>query len=169
TLKGLEEALNKWGTLSMEELIEPAIQLARDGFPIDSVLGNAIEENKAMLSKTAARDVFIPNGQPLREGELLIQKDLAKTFELIKTEGTDAFYNGEIGEAIANVVQQYGGSMTTEDLSSYAVTIDKPIWGDYKDYQIASMPPPSSGGVFLLQMLGILDGFDLSQYDVKSW
>lgn len=169
TLKGLEEALNKWGTLSMEELIEPAIQLARDGFPIDSVLGNAIEENKAMLSKTAARDVFIPNGQPLREGELLIQKDLAKTFELIKTEGTDAFYNGEIGEAIANVVQQYGGSMTTEDLSSYAITIDKPIWGDYKDYQIASMPPPSSGGVFLLQMLGILDGFDLSQYDVKSW
>lgn len=169
TLKGLENALEKWGTMSMEELIDPAIQLAENGFPIDSVLAAAIEDNKAMLYRTAAGDVFIPDGQPLREGELLIQKDLAKAFELIKTEGTDAFYKGEIAEAIAGVVQQYGGSMTTDDLAAYDVTLDKPIWGEYKGYQIASMPPPSSGGVFLLQMLGILDGVDLSQYDVKSW
>ncbi|WP_060206548.1 gamma-glutamyltransferase [Sporosarcina koreensis] len=169
TLKGLEAALERWGTMSLEELISPSIQLAQDGFPIDSVLAAAIEENKAMLYKTAAGDVFIPDGQPLREGDLLIQKDLAKAFELIKTEGTDVFYKGEIAEAIAGVVQQYGGSMTTEDLAAYDVTLDKPIWGEYKGYQIASMPPPSSGGVFLLQMLGILDGVDLSQYDVKSW
>lgn len=169
TLKGLEAALERWGTMSMEELIDPSIQLAQDGFPIDSVLANAIEENKAMLYKTAAGDVFIPDGQPLREGDLLVQKDLAKAFELIKTEGTDVFYKGEIAEAIAGVVQQYGGSLTTDDLAAYDVTLDKPIWGEYKGYQIASMPPPSSGGVFLLQMLGILDGVDLSQYDVKSW
>lgn len=169
TLKGLEAALERWGTMSMEELIDPSIQLAQDGFPIDSVLAAAIEENKAMLYRTAAGDVFIPDGQPLREGDLLIQKDLAKAFELIKTEGTDVFYKGEIAEAIAGVVQQYGGSMTTDDLAAYDVTLDKPIWGEYKGYQIASMPPPSSGGVFLLQMLGILDGVDLSQYDVKSW
>lgn len=169
TLKGLENALEKWGTMSMEELIDPAIQLAQDGFPIDSVLASAIEDNKAMLYKTAAGDVFIPDGKPLREGDLLVQKDLAKTFELIKTEGTDAFYKGEIAEAIAGVVQQYGGSMTTDDLAAYDTTLDKPVWGEYKGYQIASMPPPSSGGVFLLQMLGILDGVDLSQYDVKSW
>ena len=169
TLKGLEEALERWGTMSMEELIDPSIQLAREGFPIDSVLAEAIENNKAMLYRGAAKDVFIPNGQPLREGETLIQSDLAKAFELIKTEGTDAFYKGEIAEAIAGVVQQYGGSMTTDDLAAYEVTLDEPIWGEYKGYQIASMPPPSSGGVFLLQMLGILDGVDLSQYDVKSW
>ncbi|WP_251670554.1 MULTISPECIES: gamma-glutamyltransferase [unclassified Sporosarcina] len=169
TLKGLEEALNRWGTLPMAELIEPAIELARGGFPIDSVLANAIEDNKMMLAFKEAGNIFVPNGTPLREGDLLVQKDLAKTFELIKSQGTDVFYKGEIAQAIAQAVQQYGGSMTPEDLSTYAVTMDNPIWGDYKDYQIASMPPPSSGGVFLLQMLGILDGFNLSQYDVKSW
>ncbi|MCG3088240.1 gamma-glutamyltransferase [Sporosarcina cyprini] len=169
TLKGLEEALARWGTMSMEELIDPSIQLAEDGFPIDSVLAQAIEDNKAMLYRTAAGNVFVPNGNPLREGDLLVQKDLAKAFTLIKKEGTDAFYKGDIAKAIADVVQQYGGSLTVEDLAAYDVTMDKPIWGEYKGYQIASMPPPSSGGVFLLQMLGILDGVDLSQYDVKSW
>ncbi|WP_153730425.1 gamma-glutamyltransferase [Sporosarcina obsidiansis] len=169
TLKGLEEALSNWGTLPMEELIEPAIELARDGFLVDSVLAKAIEDHKDILAFKEAGNIFVPNGKPLREGDLLVQKNLANTFELIKLQGTDVFYKGEIAEAIAKAVQQYGGTMTAEDLSSYAITMDKPIWGDYKDYQIASMPPPSSGGVFLLQMLGILDGFDLSQYDVKSW
>lgn len=169
TLKGLEEALGRWGTRSMDELIDPAIQLAADGFPIDSILAEAIADNKDVLAKTAAGLVFTPNGKPLKEGDKLVQKDLAKTFSLIKSSGTEAFYKGEISEGIADVVQKFGGSMTTDDIASYDVRIDKPIWGDYKGYQIASMPPPSSGGVFLLQMLAILDGFDLSQYDVKSW
>jgi len=169
TLKGLEEALERWGTRSMDELIDPAIQLASKGFPIDSVLADAIADNKDVLVKTAAGIVFAPNGKPLKEGDRLVQKDLAKTFELIKSGGTDAFYKGEISKAVADVVQKYEGSMTTDDIAAYDVRIDKPIWGEYKGYQIASMPPPSSGGVFLLQMLSILDGFDLSQYDVKSW
>ncbi|MBY0122988.1 gamma-glutamyltransferase [Bacillus sp. S/N-304-OC-R1] len=169
TLKGLEKALEKWGTRPMEQLIHPAITLAEKGFPIDSVLAEAIEENKEMLSRTAAKNVFLPKGKPLREGDTLVQKDLAKSFKLIRSKGTDAFYKGPIAEAIAGTVQEFGGSMTAGDLKKYHVTIDKPIWGDYQGYQIASMPPPSSGGVFLLQMLQILDGFHLSQYDVKSW
>lgn len=169
TLKGLEEALSRFGTLPMSELIEPAIDLARNGFPIDSVLAEAIEENKLKLAFKESGKIFVPDGQPMREGDLLVQQDLAKTFELIKNEGTDVFYKGEIAQAIAGAVQQYGGTMTTEDLRTYAVTMDDPIWGDYKGYQIASMPPPSSGGVFLLQMLGILDHYNLSQYNVKSW
>ncbi|MEK5067058.1 gamma-glutamyltransferase [Sporosarcina sp. FSL K6-1508] len=169
TLKGLEEALERWGTRSMDELIDPAIQLASEGFPIDIVLADAIADNKEVLNKTAAGIVFAPNGKPLKEGDKLVQKDLAKTFKLIKSGGTDAFYKGEIAKAVAGVVQKYEGSMTADDIAAYDVRIDKPIWGDYKGYQIASMPPPSSGGVFLLQMLSILDGFDLSQYDVKSW
>lgn len=169
TLKGLEEALSRFGTLPMSELIEPAIDLARNGFPIDSVLTEAIEDNKLKLAFKESGKIFVPDGQPMREGDLLVQQDLAKTFELIKNEGTDVFYEGEIAQAIAGAVQQYGGTMTTEDLRTYAVTMDDPIWGDYKGYQIASMPPPSSGGVFLLQMLGILDHYNLSQYNVKSW
>ncbi|MED3551243.1 gamma-glutamyltransferase [Cytobacillus praedii] len=169
TLKGLETALEKWGTHPMQQLIEPAIKLADKGFPIDSVLADAIADNKEVLSHTAAKDVFLPNGKPLLEGETLVQKDLAKTFKLIRSKGSDGFYNGPAANAIAKTVQSFGGSMTSGDLEKYDVTIDKPIWGDYQGYKIASMPPPSSGGVFLLQMLKILDDFNLQQYDVKSW
>ncbi|WP_066306991.1 gamma-glutamyltransferase [Bacillus sp. FJAT-29814] len=169
TLKGLETALEKWGTRPMQQLIGPAIKLADQGFPIESVLADAIADNEEKLSATAAKDVFLPNGQPLKEGDLLVQKDLAKAFKLIRAKGADALFNGQIGEAMANEVQQFGGSMTVADLDKYNVTIDKPIWGDYQGYQIASMPPPSSGGVFLLQMLKILDDYKLSKYDVRSW
>ncbi|GHH98955.1 gamma-glutamyltransferase [Neobacillus kokaensis] len=169
TLKGLETALEKWGTRPMQQLISPAIELADKGFPIESVLADAIADNQEMLSRTAAKDVFLPNGKPLEDGDILVQKDLANTFKLIRSNGTDAFYKGPIAKALANTVQEFGGSMTTADLNKYEVTIDEPIWGDYQGYQIASMPPPSSGGVFLLQMLKILDDYNLSQYDVKSW
>lgn len=169
TLKGLETALEKWGTRPMQQLIQPAIKLADKGFPIDSVLADAIADNKEVLARTAAKDVFLPNGKPLLKGETLVQKDLAKTFKLIRSKGSDGFYMGSTANAIAKTVQAFGGSMTTEDLKKYHVTIDMPIWGDYQGYEIASMPPPSSGGVFLLQMLKILDGFNLQQYDVKSW
>lgn len=168
TLKGLETALGMWGTRSMKELISPSIQLAEKGFKIDSVLAAAISDNADTLSATAAKDVFLPKGTPLKEGDKLVQKDLAKTFKLIRSKGTDAFYKGEIGQALAGTVQDFGGSMTPDDLKRYNVTIDEPIWGEYQGYKIASMPPPSSGGVFLLQMLKILDDYNLSQYDVRS-
>ncbi|MCY8129185.1 gamma-glutamyltransferase, partial [Bacillus spizizenii] len=88
TLKGLEEALDKWGTRSMKKLIAPSIKLAEKGFPIDSVLADAISNYQEKLSRTAAKDVFLPNGEPLKEGDTLIQKDLAKTFKLIRSKGT---------------------------------------------------------------------------------
>ncbi|CAM3815927.1 gamma-glutamyltransferase [Mesobacillus thioparans] len=168
TLKGLETALDKWGTRPLQQLIGPAIKLADKGFPIDSVLAEAIADNQDKLSRSAAGEVFLPDGKPLQEGDVLVQDDLAKTFKLIRSKGTDALYKGEIAEALADVVQDFGGSMTPEDLEKYDVTVDEPVWGDYKGYEIASMPPPSSGGVFLLQMLKTLDGFNLSQYDVNS-
>jgi gamma-glutamyltranspeptidase / glutathione hydrolase len=168
TLKGLETALEMWGTRPLQQLIGPSIKLADKGFPIDSVLADAIADNQDKLSKSAAGEVFLPDGKPLQEGDILVQDDLAKTFKLIRSKGTDALYKGEIAEALADVVQDFGGSMTPQDLAKYDVTVDEPVWGDYQGYEIASMPPPSSGGVFLLQMLKILDGFNLSQYDVNS-
>ena len=168
TVKGLETALDLWGTRPLEQLIGPAVKLADKGFPIESVLADAIADNETKLSRSAAKDVFFKNGKPLQEGDLLVQTDLAKTLKLIRAKGTDVFYEGEVAEALAETVQEFGGSMEVSDLSKYDVTIDEPIWGDYKGYTIASMPPPSSGGVFLLQMLKMLDDFDLSQYDVRS-
>ncbi|MCC8309997.1 gamma-glutamyltransferase [Bacillus amyloliquefaciens] len=169
TLKGLEKALDKWGTRSMKQLITPSIKLASKGFPIDSVLADAISDYKDKLSHTAAKDVFLPDGEPLKEGDTLIQKDLAKTFTAIKYKGTKAFYDGAFSKKLAETVQEFGGSMTEKDIKNFNVTIDEPIWGDYQGYHIATAPPPSSGGVFLLQMLNLLDDFKLSQYDIRSW
>lgn len=169
TLKGLETAHNTWGTMEMPQLIEPAINIAKDGFPIDEVLASSIEESQEKLMESAAGEVFFDEGQPLAEGDTLVQEDLAHTLQLISDNGIDYFYNSEIAEALASTVREFGGSMEKEDLMNYDVTVDEPVWGTFKGYDIATMPPPSSGGVFLLQMLGILDGFDLSQYDTKSW
>lgn len=169
TLKGLEIAHSLWGTRSIQELITPATELAKKGFPVSDYLAQEIKDNQDKLIRSAAKKVFFPNGKAVQEGDLLVQKDLAKTLELIGEKGPDVFYYGEIAEALAGTVQDFGGSMKKEDLANYRATIDDPIWGEYQGYDIASMPPPSSGGVFLLQMLGILDGFDLSQYDTKSW
>lgn len=168
TLKGLERALEEWGTLPLAELIEPSIDMAENGVEVNWVLANAIASNKAKLAATAANEVFLPGGEVLEEGDLLIQEDLAKTFRLIAEQGTDAFYNGAVGYALAEVVQQYGGSMTPADLERYDVTADEPVWGDYLGYDIASMPPPSSGGLTMLQMLKMFEELELTQYEVRS-
>ncbi|MFB5664047.1 gamma-glutamyltransferase [Alteribacillus sp. HJP-4] len=168
TLKGLEEALDKWGTRPIQLLITPAVKLAERGFEVDRQLAQAIEENEEKLSKSATADVFLPDGKPLEEGTLLKQKDLAQTLKLIRSHGSDVLYDGKIGEALAETVQDFEGSMTKQDLQNYDVTVDDAVYGDYKGYEIASMPPPSSGGLFLLQMIKILEDFDISQYDSRS-
>lgn len=168
TLKGLETALEKWGTMSLSELIQPSIDMAEEGIEVNWVLANAIKSNESKLARTAAKDVFLPDGKPLEEGDLLVQKDLAKTFRLISEQGTDVFYNGEIGEALAEVVQEFDGSMTIEDLENYDITNDTPVWGSFQGYDIASMPPPSSGGITMLQLLKMFEELDITQYDVRS-
>ncbi|WP_054951321.1 gamma-glutamyltransferase [Numidum massiliense] len=168
TLKGVERALEEWGTMSLAELIEPAVQLADQGVEVNRILADAIADHADKLRRTAAKDVFLPNGEPLAEGDLLVQKDLAKTFKLIQEEGTDVFYEGAIGAAIAETVQQFGGAMELEDLSRYEVKEEVPLWGSYRGYDIATMPPPSSGGVTLLQMLQLLEPFNMRQYDVRA-
>lgn len=168
TLRGLEAAHETWGTVDMSALIAPAISIAEEGFMIDDFLSAQISDNAEKLQATAAAEVFFNDAEPLAEGDVLVQEDLAKTLNLIKDNGIDYFYNSEISKAAADAVQEFGGSMTPEDLSNYEITLDEPIWGEFNGYDIATMPPPSSGGIFMLQMLGMLDGFDLSQYDINS-
>ncbi|SDD08670.1 gamma-glutamyltransferase 1 . Threonine peptidase. MEROPS family T03 [Melghirimyces thermohalophilus] len=169
TLKGLETALDRWGTKPLSDLIQPAIRLADNGVKVNGVLADAIEENQWKLSGTATKEVFLPGGEPLQEGDRLVQRDLANTFRQIATQGADALYRGEIGEAIAETVQAYGGSMTVDDLARYQVTWDKPIRGTYKGYEIAGMPPPSSGGITVLQILKLLEEKNVGSYDSLSW
>lgn len=160
TLKGVATALEKFGTMSLAQLIEPAIELAEKGVTVNKVLAQAIVDSMYKFNE-AAKQVFTPNGQPLPEGALLVQPDLAKTFRLIKEHGVDVFYTGEIAQAIVEAVQARGGTMTLEDLKNYEVKFRDPIRGTYRGYEIVSMPPPSSGGLTLIQMLKILEGFDI--------
>ncbi len=169
TLRGLETAHEMWGTVDFSELIEPAIYLAENGFPIDDYLSEMIESSsEKLLASPGSEAIFFVDGEPLAEGDMLVQADLSATLQMISDEGADVYFNGDIAEAIAATVQEFGGTMTADDLANYDVTVDEPIWGQYKGYDIASMPPPSSGGIFLLQMLEMMEYFDLEAYDFDS-
>ncbi|WP_420827952.1 gamma-glutamyltransferase [Geomicrobium sediminis] len=168
TLDGVNAALGEWGSFELEELIQPAIDLAADGFHIDRQLADAISDNQTKLLNSKAKHVYLPDGEPLEQGDFIIQDDLAHSLNLIQEHGLDVFYHGEIGDAIAETVQTYGGTMTKDDIARFNSTIEQPVWGEYHDYSIASMPPPSSGGLTLLQMLSILDGFDIGKYDPRD-
>ena len=165
-LAGAQEALDLFGTWSLKETLAPAVELAEGGVIVSQLLAESIAGNLALLGDNpAAKAVFLPGGQPLKAGDLLVQPDLANTLRLLqKQQGIDALYGGELGEAFVAEVQAAGGGMTIEDLENYAVTLDDPVLGSYGDYEIASVALPSSGGLTVLQTLAILDHFDLEQY-----
>jgi gamma-glutamyltranspeptidase/glutathione hydrolase len=173
TLRGVATALGNWGTISLANALKPAIKLAEDGFKIGPLLASDIVDTTdrgfAMTDlqpETAA--VFRPKGNPLREGDLLVQRDLAKTFKLIAEHGPGVFYRGEIAKAIvdAQLKTRAGkagvGRMTLTDLADYNVKMRlEPIIGHYRGFTIVSMPPPSSGGLTMIQMLEMLERFPL--------
>ncbi len=167
TPSGLERAAELYGSRSIGELIEPSISLA-EGTDVDQYLAEQIEENEWKLN-AAAREVFVPDGQALSEGETLEQPDLAYTLRLMREAGIRAFYEGEIARAIAETVQDEGGSMTFSDLCRYEATIDEPVAGYYRGAEIYSMPPPSSGGLTAIQILNLIEPFELgANYEVRS-
>lgn len=160
TLKGLVTALEKYGTKKLPELIDPAIELAEKGVIVNKPLAEGIAESMYKFND-AAKEVFAPGGQPLPEGALLVQADLAKTLRLIRERGAEVFYGGTLGQAIVKTVEAKGGTMTLADLKGYQAKFREPVRGTYRGYEIVSMPAPSSGGLTLLQMLKILEGYDI--------
>ncbi|MFH5801453.1 gamma-glutamyltransferase [Haladaptatus sp. CMAA 1911] len=171
TLRACDVALKRFGSKSLAELIDPAISLASDACPrvtVDAPLAESIANN-ADLFNDAARSVFAPNGEPLQEGDPLVQPDLAKTFRLIRDDGIGAFYKGEIAEATAETVQESGGSMTVDDLAGYNVTMDHPEHVEFGDVTVRTMSLPSSGGLTIGQILKLVEPFDLGQYDSRSF
>jgi len=169
TLLGVDTALKKYGTMKLSDVIDPAIDLAEKGVPINWITNEYISNAVWKLQKhETAGKVFAPNGKPLKEGALLVQQDLAKTLKLIKEKGTDAFYKGEIGEALVKEVKRTGGSMTMEDLREYVVKEREPVRGNFRGYDIVSMPPPSSGGLTVIQILKLMEGFDNKKAGANS-
>lgn len=171
TVLGVDTALRTWGTMSLAQTLAPAIELAQKGFRINRFLAADIAADGGRTSlqpETAA--IFRPGGVPLGEGDLLVQPDLAKTFKLIAAQGPDVFYRGEIAAAIVEAQKRSRttpqaagvGRMTLADLDAYRVAIRQPIVGRYRGFTIVSMPPPSSGGLAVIQMLKMLEGFPIS-------
>ncbi|KON89769.1 gamma-glutamyltranspeptidase [Sporosarcina globispora] len=167
-LKAFDTALKEHGSRPIADLIQPAIEAAKSGVEVNWVMEEALQKFHYRLGEEA-KAFYFPEGKSLKEGDRLVKDHLAKTFRILQKEGIASFYEGEIAEAIVETLTQEGGFMTLEDLKNYRLTIDEPIWGEYKGYKIASSAPPSAGGVTVIQILKMLEKFDLSQYDAKSW
>lgn len=170
TVKGLLYALENYGTFSRDDVLDPAIQLAKNGFTISKPLADAFHNyaDAVMANHQASRAIFYKDDKPLQYGDLLIQKDLARSLTLIRNLGESAFYEGEIAEKIVKAMEANEGYITLEDLKGYQVVEREPIVGSYKGYEIISMAPPSSGGIHIVQILNILEHFDLKSLGHNS-
>lgn len=163
TVAGLTHALEKWGSMSLTQVMQPAITHAEQGFVVSHNLARMLDIQQNQLGQwPATRDVFFKHERPLQAGELLQQPDLANSLQLIAEQGSDAFYTGKIAKAIVEEMQRHKGLISVEDLANYRVVERTPVQGNYRGYEVISMPPPSSGGIHLLQMLNILEHFDLA-------
>jgi gamma-glutamyltranspeptidase / glutathione hydrolase len=163
TVAGLLYAQEKYGTLSREQVLAPAIALAAEGIPVKFALYFEVGASAERLRKNpAAARVFLhADGSPYAIGDTWQQPDLAWTLRRISEKGTDDFYRGEVAQRIAAEMAAGGGLITAQDLANYQVIEREPVRGTYRDFDIVSAPPPSSGGVHILQMLNILEGYDL--------
>jgi gamma-glutamyltranspeptidase/glutathione hydrolase len=169
TVAGMEHALKRWGTKRLADLIAPSIKLAEGGFEVSPTLAKMLAVEQERLGQWAStRAVFFKNGAPLKAGDRLVQKDLAKSLRLIARHGSKVFYRGEIGDKIVAEMAQHGGLIDRDDLKNYKVEERAPVRGDYRGYTIVSMPPPSSGGTHIIQILNLLERYPLSQYGANS-
>ncbi|WP_442946704.1 gamma-glutamyltransferase [Nostoc sp. 'Peltigera membranacea cyanobiont' N6] len=161
TVAGLYEVHRRYGKLSWQEVMKPAIALAKDGFILGDVLTQRLNQRQQqLLNNPAAREIFTRNGQFYQPGEKLVQRDLARTLTAI-SENPQSFYTGSIARAIASDMVKNGGLITLEDLKAYKPIWRTPVCGNFRKAKICSMPPPSSGGVHLLQILNIIGDTDL--------
>ena len=170
TVAGLYLAHSRLGSLPWEDLVQPAVELAREGIPITYSLQTGFERSASRFRQYPAseRKFIKADGSFYELGEIWVQPDLAHTLELIRDNGADGFYRGENAERLASFMTDIGGLITEEDLAAYAAREREPIRGTYRGYEIVSMPPPSSGGVGIVQMLNILEGFDLADMGHNS-
>ncbi|MDX1481922.1 MAG: gamma-glutamyltransferase [Woeseiaceae bacterium] len=170
TVAGLALAHERLGSLEWAELVEPAIQLAANGIPISWKLHDDFKNRMPRFEQyPSSKAVFAkPDGSFYEPGDTWVQPDLADTLRRIQAEGHDGFYKGRTADLIADFMAANDGLITREDLAEYRAVEREPIRGSYRGHEIVSMPPPSSGGVVLVQMLNILEGFDLGEIGHNS-
>ena len=168
TVKGLNYALEKYGTMDVERVIEPAIKLAEQGYVLQPGDVEIFEAGKKRLLESNVAEIFLqPGNKTYQAGDVLIQSDLAKTLKAIATGGTKAFYRGEIAQRVVAASEANNGILSLEDFASYQVDEYEPVNCDYRGYRVTSSPPPG-GGTTVCQMLNILSGYDLKQSGLKT-
>ncbi len=170
TVKGLDYALEKYGTMKREQVMAPAIKLARDGFILTRADTDVLDTTTARFKQDpeAARIFLKPDGSAFQPGDRLIQSDLANTLERIAKEGSSAFYEGDIPQIVEKASQAGGGKLTANDFADYTISEVAPVTCTYRGYEFISAPPPSSGGVTICQTLNILEGYDLKAMGFNS-
>jgi gamma-glutamyltranspeptidase/glutathione hydrolase len=169
TVAGLNLAWKEQGKLPWKRLVEPAVALARDGFTVSENLARSLKAvQRSMQKYPASVAAFTKNGVPYEPGETLRQPDLAKTLDRIATQGPAGFYEGETALLVEKEMLANGGLITRDDLKNYQAVRRAPVKGTYRGYEIVSMPPPSSGGVALIEMLNVLEGYDVKAMGFAS-
>ncbi len=169
SVAGMIYALKKYGTMKLSEVIQPAIDLAENGFKLDYATAESIKEHINVFKKyPGSYKKFTKDGVPYKEGDVFKQPDLAKTLKLIRDKGTDGFYKGKVAELFTKEIKKLGGYISQEDLDKYKPVERKPVLGNYRGYEIVSMPPPSSGGIALVELLNILENYHFTSQDWGS-
>ncbi|MGI6699206.1 MAG: gamma-glutamyltransferase [Christensenellales bacterium] len=169
-VKGLLYALETYGTMTREQVMNPAIKLAEEGYKVSAVMNRDMANSYEKLIKyPATAEIYLKEGFPYEVGDILKNPDLAKTLTLIRDNGESAFYTGPVAEAIVNSIQEDNGLITMEDLANYEIKMRDPIKATYRDdYEIITVAPPSTGGVHIIQILNILENFDVSSMEADS-
>ncbi|MCX5839275.1 MAG: gamma-glutamyltransferase [Deltaproteobacteria bacterium] len=170
TLAGLTLALKQHGTMSLKDVMAPATRIAEEGFIVSNTLNGIIKDNFDKLTQyPAAAAIYLKDGLPYEAGDKLVLKDLAKSYRLIAENGPDVFYKGEIAEAIEKEMKASGkGLIRKEDLAAYKPAIRTPVRGTYRGYEIISMAPSSSGGTHIIQILNILEGYNMTKLGFQT-
>lgn len=157
SVAGMTEALAKFGSKPLSEVMAPAIRLARDGFVVDSALFRSLSSSQEYLARFGAEPVFYPGGEPIRPGTVFRQPALARTLQLIAERGASGFYSGEVADSLVAGMQRGSGLITKADLANYKVEWRHPIASDYRGYTLLTMPPASSGGITITESLNMLE------------
>ena len=169
-VSGLAVALEKYGTMSLGQVLRPAIRLARDGFVIDTALAGSIARARSLVTKYSPNTPYFPGGQPLKAGERLRQPDFARTLQAIADGGAKAFYEGWIADSLVAEQQRGGGIITRADLKRYIPALRTPIRSTFREYGLIAMPPSSSGGVTMTEALNVLEQYPtLPAYGSTRW
>jgi gamma-glutamyltranspeptidase/glutathione hydrolase len=168
SVAGMEEAHQKYGKLKWEDLIEPSRRLAADGFKITAMQANELNGNKPLFKRLNPLGTALVKDTKWTEGDILTQTELSNTLKLIKEQGRKGFYEGAVADSIVAEMKRGGGIISKEDLKAYKAIWRKPVTGKYRGYDVITMPPPSSGGIALIQLLKSVEPFPLNKWGFNS-